>query len=84
MDNSQQSSESHEKNILDMPKAMEVSFVLSTTFSWANFFLPIAILHYPIRIVHFHVQKHHAKSTHIAYSNIHACIIFFNDLRFSE
>jgi hypothetical protein len=84
MDNLQQSIESHENNILNMPKAMEVSFVLSTIFSWINFFLPIAILHYPIIIVHFHVQKHHAKSTHVAYSNIHACTILFNDLRFTK
>jgi hypothetical protein len=84
MDDLQQSIESHEKNILNMPKAMEVSFVLSTTFSWTIFFLLITILHYPIRIVCFHVQKHHAKSTHIAYSNIHACTILFNDLRFKE
>jgi 1,4-dihydroxy-2-naphthoate octaprenyltransferase len=84
MDNLQQSIESHENNILNMPKAMEVSFVLSTTFSWTNFLLPIVILHYPIRIVQFHVQKHHAKSKHIAYSNIHACTILFNDLRFNK
>ncbi len=43
MDNLQQSIELHEKNILNMPKAMEVSFVLSTTFSWTICFLPIAI-----------------------------------------
>jgi hypothetical protein len=84
MDNLQQSIESHEKNILNMPKAMEVSFVLSSTFSWTIFFLPIAILHYPIKIVHLNVQKHHAKSTHVAYSNIYPCTILFNDLRFNK
>ncbi len=57
MDNLQQSIELHEKNILNMPKAMEVSFVLSITFSWTIFFSPNCNFHYPIRIVHFHVQK---------------------------
>ncbi len=77
MDDLQQSIESHKKSILNMPKAMEVSFVLSTTFYWTIFFPPIAILHYPMIIVHFHVQRHHAKSTHVAYSNIYPCTILF-------
>jgi hypothetical protein len=77
VDNLQQSIESHEKNILNMSKTMEVSFVLSTTFYWTSCFPPIAILHYPIKIVHLNVQKHHAKSTHVAYSNIYPCTIPF-------